>query len=46
MRGELKLVECFVELDENDKTAISKRDFLLLYLMEWDGERKEEMRVI
>ena len=46
MRGELKLVECFVELIENEQNNDFKTRFLFLYLMEWDGERKEEMRVI
>ena len=47
MRGELKMVKCFVELDENEqnnKTTISKRDFFLLYLMEWNGERKDKKK--
>ena len=46
MRWELKMVECFVELDENEQNNNFKTRFLLLYLMEWDGKRKEEMRVI
>ena len=40
MRLELKLVECFVELDENEQNDNFKTRFLLLYLMEWGGEKK------
>ena len=45
MREELKMVECFVELDENeqnDKTTISKRDYLFLYdEMGWGKDKKK-----
>ena len=36
----MKLVECFVELIENEQNDNFKTRFLLLYLMEWDGEKK------
>ena len=31
-----------IENEQNDKTTITKRDYLFLYLMEWGKKRRNE----